>query len=234
MQKGQHIGKIVVSMALDSSNSLPIIQAAKAFTPDPDAAFLLVGGLGGLGKSISTWMVENGARHLVYLSRSAGTSNADTMFKHELESQGCSVTVIKGSVTQLPDVEAAVTAAKGSLKGVLQMSMVLRDQAFPRMTYEEWTAAVAPKVQGTWNLHQATLSCPLDFFVCFSSVSGVIGQPGQANYAAGNTFLDAFVQYRRSQNLPASSIDIGAMEDAGYLAENKAIREKVLSTGACK
>lgn len=73
------------------------------------------------------------------------------------------------------------------------MSMVLRDENFESMTFDDWRTASAPKVQGTWNLHNATLKADLDFFLLFRSLSGSVGQPGQANYASANTFLDAFV-----------------------------------------
>ena len=81
-----------------------------------------------------------------------------------------------------------------SLKGIMQCTMVLRDEAFPRMSLDDWNAASAPKVRGTWLLHKATLTAgvDLDFFLVFSSLSGTLGTPGQANYAGANTFLDAF------------------------------------------
>lgn len=93
-----------------------------------------------------------------------------------------------------------------------------------------------PKVQGTWNLHHALLDCqrePLDFFVLFSSWSGLFGQWGQANYAAANTFLDAFTQYRHSLGLAASTLDIGVIEDAGYVSENPHVLEHFRSTATC-
>ena len=100
------------------------------------------------------------------------------------------------------------------------------------MTFEQWETATLPKIQGTWNLHEALLAQkqPLDFFFLFSSVSGIGGQWGQANYAAANTFLDAFVQYRHSVGLPASVIDIGAMDDVGYLSQNSGILEALRAT----
>lgn len=100
------------------------------------------------------------------------------------------------------------------------------------MTFEQWQAATLPKIQGTWNLHEALLAQkqPLDFFFLFSSVSGIGGQWGQANYASANTFLDAFVQYRHSLGLPASVLDIGAMEDVGYLSQNSGILEALRAT----
>ena len=100
------------------------------------------------------------------------------------------------------------------------------------MTFEQWQTATQPKIKGTWNLHEALQAQkqPLDFFFLFSSVSGIGGQWGQANYAAANTFLDAFVQYRHSLGLPASVLDIGAMDDVGYLSQNTSVLEALRAT----
>jgi len=100
------------------------------------------------------------------------------------------------------------------------------------MSFEDWQTAVNPKVQGTWNIHQtlSEIGAPLDFFVLFSSISGLVGLKGQANYSAANTFLDAFVQYRHSQGLPASVIDIGVMEDIGYVSEHSYVLDALKST----
>lgn len=97
------------------------------------------------------------------------------------------------------------------------------------MTFEQWQNATLPKVQGTWNLHNTLLEQeqPLDFFFLFSSISGLGGHWGQANYAAANTFLDAFVQYRHSLGLPASVLDIGVMEDVGYVSQNSKLLESL-------
>ncbi|SPJ72405.1 related to polyketide synthase [Fusarium torulosum] len=236
MQKGQHIGKIVVSMESNDGKGPKASTATKQhnYRFNPAASYLLVGGLGGLGRAVSSWMVENGARHLIYLSRSAGETESDKGFFEELRSQECTVTGVKGDVTELADVQRAVTEAASvsvPLKGVINMSMVLRDHNFGTMPHEAWTEAVAPKVRGTLNLHEATSSLPLDFFLLFSSASGTFGQRGQANYAAANTFLDAFVRHRHRQNLPAQSINIGIMLDHGYVADNAALRERLLARG---
>ena len=98
------------------------------------------------------------------------------------------------------------------------------------MTHEDWEAAIQPKVQGTWNLHHVLKDLPHDFFVLFSSFSGIVGHWGQANYAAANTFLDAFTQYRHQQGLPASVLDIGAMEDVGYVSQNAEVQQHFRST----
>lgn len=102
------------------------------------------------------------------------------------------------------------------------------------MKWDEWQAAVQPKVQGTWNLHHALLSEQpeesLDFFFLFSSAGAMSGQWGQANYNAGNTFLDAFVGYRHSLGLPASTVNIGFIQDIGYLSQNPEILDSLRST----
>ncbi|KAK1855639.1 polyketide synthase [Colletotrichum chrysophilum] len=233
MQKGQHIGKIVLKMdglsAIQTAGCSPSFQSSF----DGDSAYLIVGGLGGLGRLVSNWMVEHGARHFVYLSRQGGDTEENQNFFKELEDQGCVISAVKGSITSLADVEKAIVTSQKPTRGVINMSMTLRDQGFTKMTHEEWTTAVDPKVLGTWNLHNACVSCglELDFFLLFSSISGIVGQKGQANYAGANTFLDAFVQYRHSLGMAAASIDVGAMIDYGYLAENPVTMEKLTAQG---
>ncbi|POR37432.1 Polyketide synthase [Tolypocladium paradoxum] len=236
MQLGVHLGKIVVSMrdvAGQANLGADVKQRKKPVRFDSSNAYLLVGGLGGLGRSISTWMVERGARHLIFLSRSAGAHLKHQEFAQELASMGCRADFVQGSVSNLDDVTRAVAQAQGWLKGILQMSMVLCDQNFSRMTITEWNTAVDPKVKGTWNLHRASVSAKadLDFFVLFSSLSGIIGQPGQTNYAGANTFLDAFSQHRSNLGLPACSIEIGAVEEVGYMAEHESVMQKLKAAG---
>jgi hypothetical protein len=226
MQQGKHMGKIVLEIRRESSRKLLVDSIENAKTVgvalDGEASYLLVGGLGGLGRSMSVWMVQRGARHLTFLSRSAGSGEHDADFVREMESMGCTVQLVKGDVTKAEDVARAVNGVPAPLKGIVQMSMVLRDQMFDSMNIQDWNAVTQPKVQGTWNLHHAALAgnVDLDFFLLFSSLSGIVGQVGQANYASANTFLDAFVHYRAGMNLPCTAIDLGAMKGIGYLSMN--------------
>jgi hypothetical protein len=100
--------------------------------------------------------------------------------------------------------------------------MVLHDKPYELMDANSYRQCIAPKLQGAWNLHQAAadLKLDLEFFTLLSSISGVIGQNGQANYAAANCFLDSFASYRRSLGLPALSLDLGAVRDIGVAMEN--------------
>lgn len=125
MQQGMHMGKIVVQMPEDPA-SLQVSKARQKVAFDPDAAYLLVGGLGGIGRSIATWMVEHGAKHLLFLSRSAGESSGDRAFLHELEVQGCDARAVKGDVSVLTDVQKAVDSCSYSIRGMLQLSMLTR------------------------------------------------------------------------------------------------------------
>jgi acyl carrier protein len=98
------------------------------------------------------------------------------------------------------------------------------------MTFEEWQTVTAPKVQGTWNLEGA-LGDDLDFFIVCGSFSGIVGQWGQGNYAAANTFLDAFVEYRHSRGRAASVIDIGVMGEVGFVSSNKDVMDMFRRSG---
>lgn len=103
------------------------------------------------------------------------------------------------------------------------------------MSWAQWTAASRPKIQGTWNLHNALLNeqadQPVDHFLLFSSLGAMTGQWGQANYNAGNTFLDAFVSYRHSLGLAASVVNIGVVGDVGYVSENPSVLDSLRATG---
>ncbi|KAL4772444.1 hypothetical protein BDW60DRAFT_216463 [Aspergillus nidulans var. acristatus] len=232
MQQGIHMGKILIKMPEDPS-SLFVSPGNSPFSFRPDASYLLVGGLGGLGHSVSTWMVEKGARHLVYLSRSAGLSEKDQAFVRELEEQGCQAICVPGDVSAIADVKAAVSKCSQPLAGVMQMAGFLQDAMFDKMKYSEWESCVASKVHGTWNLHEATSSSALDFFIVVGSVSGICGNPGQANYAAANTFLDSFTQYRRDLGLPAAVIDLGAIDEVGMMAANQEAMQRAQAASVC-
>jgi aryl carrier-like protein len=230
MQKGLHIGKILVTFP-DDPHAIPTTPTVQKIELRPDASYLLVGGLGGLGRSVSNWMVEHGARHLTFLSRSAGTSVEDKAFLYELELQGCSAQAVAGTVEDPDAVNRAVEVAARPVAGIIQLSMVLKDRPFMIMSYDDWKQAVGPKVTGTWNLHAASKNCNLDFFVLLASISGIFGNPGQANYAAANTYLDAFVQYRHQKGLPASVIDLGLMGEIGSISKNPKLVEAMCSRG---
>ena len=106
-----------------------------------------------------------------------------------------------------------------------------QDAPFIGMSWDDWTAAVTPKVQGTWNVHEVLLGHDLDFFWLASSTVTVVDQPGQGNYKAGSTFIESFCQYRRALGLPASVLSICPIDDAGYVAENAYAKRSGIAQG---
>ena len=120
-------------------------------------------------------------------------------------------------------------------KNELTVSIPLRqDKTYEAMSLQEFRDALASKFSGTWNLHKAATEHSLgrkklDFFTMLSSISGVVGTAGQANYAAGNSFQDAFAQYRHSLGLAAHTINLGIVDDVGYMSEHQALTDRVRS-----
>ncbi|KAI2780394.1 hypothetical protein F4815DRAFT_493302 [Daldinia loculata] len=234
LEDGDHMGKIVVTFPPPNlSTPIESLPQRRSIEFDPTATYLLVGGVGGLGRSIAIWMVERGARSLIFLSRSAGRSDVSKVLFHEIESMGCSVTAVAGRVDQIGDVQEAIRQAKSPIKGMIQLAMVLRDVPVVDMEWSQWKDALAPKVEGTWNLHQALQSTNLDFFFLASSIMAVVDSLGQGNYAAANTFMEAFCRYRHSLGLPASVLNIAAIGDIGFVAENSHAMKNIKAQGIC-
>ncbi|OTA83804.1 hypothetical protein M434DRAFT_400620 [Hypoxylon sp. CO27-5] len=232
LEDGDHVGKVTVSFPLPSSNvTIEAVPQRRYMKFDSTATYLLVGGVGGLGRSIATWMVERGARSLTFLSRSAGLSDISKDLFLELESMGCSVTAVAGRVDQMEDVQEAIRRSKSLIKGVIQLAMVLRDVPMVDMEWSQWNDALAPKVDGTWNLHQAFQSSKLDFFFLASSLVSVADSLGQGNYVAASMFIEAFCRYRHSLGQPASVLNIGPVRDVGFVAENAHAMHNIKAQG---
>lgn len=111
----------------------------------------------------------------------------------------------------------------------MKCSNTSQDSIFERMTFDQWQAAFNPKHAATWNLHNQLPK--LDFFIMLSSLTGVAGNTGLANYSAACAFQDAFARWRTSHGLPAVSIDLGPVRDIGYVAENRNVVERVAKLG---
>ena len=98
------------------------------------------------------------------------------------------------------------------------------------MTFDDWKVSTGPKIQGTWNLH-TLLPGNMDFFICLSSISGIVGSGGQANYAAGNTYMDALVRTRNMNGQKGTALDLGWMESEGVVAESWFLTEGTAAAG---
>lgn len=156
LQGGDHIGKVVIKMPEDTSQ-IKSRPRAHPMRFDPQASYILTGGLGGLGKAIATWLVDRGARDLVFLSRSAGLTDDSREFFAELESMGCHVSAIAGKAQRMADVEAAISTATGPVKGLFHMAMVLQVCGSNRF---DWAFQPANPMEGrTYTRHD---TCRLD------------------------------------------------------------------------
>jgi acyl transferase domain-containing protein/aryl carrier-like protein len=236
MAQAKHTGKIVLSLRDQEVWVAPAIhkEGRQVLPLRSDGTYLITGGLGGFGLAIAQWMVERGARRLVLMGRSGASSREAETALEAMEQAGAEVVVAPADVSdegQLADVLDNIDRFSPPLRGVVHAAMVLDDGFLFQLDEERFKKVMAPKAVGAWNLHTQTLNCPLDFFVLFSSVTSLIGNPGQANYCAANAFLDALAHYRRARNLPALTINWGAIGEVGYLARHGAVSEHLERQG---
>lgn len=222
-----HFGRVILKQSPKSIVPIQAVQQPLKF--NPEASYLLVGGLGGLGRSLTTWMTSRGARHFIFLSRSGSSKPSAQALLSDLHAfsktvpEPMSIQVIRGDVSIRADVDRAITAASKDypVKGVIQAAMVTTASLFENMSLDEWNTMIRPKVHGTRNLHEALLGHePLDFFVLTSSLLGVLGASTQTYYAAANAYLDSFARHRWSLGLQATSIALGGILGVGHVEEN--------------
>lgn len=198
-----------------------------------NASYMLVGGLGGIGREVALWMAENGAKSLIFVNRSGLSKYESQMTVRNLVEKGAQITTRACDISDETAVQRMLQDLSYSvppIRGLIQAAMVLKDVHIENMRLDEYRDVMGPKYHGTWNLHRH-LPADLDFFLMLSSISGVIGNATQAAYASGCTFMDAFAAYRRSLGLPAVSLDLGTITDVGYLAENRDLATKMERQG---
>lgn len=180
------------------------------------ASYLITGGLGGLGLTVARWLIDKGAGRLVLTGRSP--SNDDLL--KDLRRGECRVDYVQADISSEENVHALVDEMQKSampLRGIFHLAGTLADASLREQTWEAFEAVYAAKVYGTLHLH--TYSQDLDLFVTFSSIAASLGNPGQANYAAANAFMDALCEHRRQQGLPALSIAWGPWAEVGMAAD---------------
>ncbi len=188
---------------------------------DAQGSYLITGGMGALGLQVAEWMVKQGAKHLVLLSRRGMSAQAEKVI-NPLINLGIDIQVKQVDVGVKESLESVINeiAASGyPLRGIMHTAGVLEDGILLGQTWESFEKVRHPKVLGTWYLHELTQDLSLEFFVCFSSLASVLGSPGQGNYAAANSFMDALVYYRRQKGLTGLSINWGPWDTTGMTAQ---------------
>ena len=211
MAHAKHIGKIVITHPREEQNtSQSLIRS--------DATYLITGGGGGLGLVTARWLIDQGAKHLALFSR---TAKSDADVEKLKKANGAEVVFIQGDVSQRDDVAELLNEIRKNmpaLRGIFHAAGVVADGVLAQQGWDRFRQALNPKISGTWHLHELTQGMDLDFFVMYSSVASIFGSAGQGNYAAANSFLDAFAHYRRSKGLPALSVNWGSWKNLGMTA----------------
>ncbi|WP_189908793.1 type I polyketide synthase, partial [Streptomyces capillispiralis] len=186
-----------------------------------EGTVLVTGATGTLGRVLARHLVtEHGARRLLLLSRRGGDAPGADELRTELEQSGAQVSFAACDAAdrrQLADALAGVPD-EFPVTAVVHTAGILDDTVLSGLTAERLDAVVRPKIDAAWNLHELTRHLPLTAFVVYSSLAGLIGNAGQANYAAGNAFLDALAQHRRALGLPATSLAWGLWSQASTIS----------------
>ncbi|WP_435276386.1 beta-ketoacyl reductase [Psychrobium sp. nBUS_13] len=202
MSQGKHIGKVII----DHNKHQDLIRS--------DGAYLITGGLGGIGLTVAKWLVSQEAGEVILVGRSEPVGEALNVI-NQLRASGTQITIKQRDIARQSDV-ADLFSELEQVNGIFHAAGVLADEALSKLTLSQFSKVLAPKVRGTWNLHQYSDS--LDLFVLFSSISSLIGVPGQANYAVANEFLDSFARMRLGQGLAATVINWGPWKEVGMAA----------------
>jgi acyl carrier protein len=231
MARGKHVGKIVVSLG---DERVPLDRRLAGGLFREDRSYLVTGGLGGFGLAVAGWLVEQGAREIVLAGRRGAAGDPALQAIAALRARGATVVVKSVDVGDAPALAAVIAELEqevSPLGGVFHAAMVLDDGLLSQLDPARIEAVMRPKAAGALNLDLLTRAMPIDHFVLFSSVSALVGNPGQASYAAANAYLDGLARRRRFLGLPALSVQWGALSDVGVVASDTALRDRLEQLG---
>ncbi|CAG8959745.1 hypothetical protein HYFRA_00001651 [Hymenoscyphus fraxineus] len=183
----------------------------------PNKTYLLCGMTGDLGISVCLWMVDNGARNVVLTSRNP---NVSPKVLEYLSHRGATIRPMAVDITNIDSLRDAYAEIKSSMPpigGVMNAAMVLRDRLFHLMPWQDFAAVLAPKMLGSKNLDEVFGDEKLEFFICFSSTTSIVGSIGQSAYAAANHYMASLVQQRLQRGLTGSVLHIAILTGFGYI-----------------
>ena len=232
MAASSHIGKIVIRMKDDVvSIRTPV---SKNSNLNQNATYIITGGTSGLGLAISQWLSQKQVKQLVLVSRNGVNSDLIQEKVTSIQEKGTKVYRASVDITneeQVAELFKYVISSLPPVRGIFHCAAVVDDGLSINLDKNRFESVMAPKVEGAMLLHKNSKDLDLDFFISSSSISSLIGNPGQANYAAANAFLDAFAHFRHAQGKPATTINWGVFSDQGIVARNGELKRQLQNKG---
>jgi acyl transferase domain-containing protein/acyl carrier protein len=213
MQQARHLGKIV-------------LQMPNPLRPQSDRSYLVTGGLGAIGLHMASYLAQLGAGDIVLTSRGAPDADAERAIADITERYRCRIHTFAADVgdeSQVAGLLARIRTELPPLAGVAHLAGVLDDALLSQQNIDRFRTTLAAKAFGACHLDRLTRHDDLDFFIVSSSVSSVLGSPGQANYATANALLDGLVAQRRAQGLPATGVNFGPWAKGGMASSEAAL-----------
>ncbi|OGV26268.1 MAG: hypothetical protein A3F18_03740 [Legionellales bacterium RIFCSPHIGHO2_12_FULL_37_14] len=227
MQQSRHIGKVVVNLQEKPRSNIRALDSHQSLRLAKNATYLVTGGCNGFGLQTAKFLVAKGARHIVLVGRSGITTDEAQKTIDVLSKSCVSVKVIKLDISDALSVKQLIASLSLPLKGVIHAATVYEDTLIMNMTSKSIHNVLAPKVQGALNLHASTQGLALDFFIVYSSVTTLFGNPGQANYVAANTYLEHLILQRRAMGLKGLFVAWGPIADTGYLSRHAKLKDLI-------
>ncbi len=228
MQQAKQIGKIVVTYGQGFPKGYPKHPLkSERLALSSEGTYLVTGGLRGFGLKTAEWLAAKGARNLVLISRGGPEDPEARQSITDLKGRGVRVIARACDVTDSYALEELLTEVRATLpplRGVVHAAVVFEDGLIRNMDEGQIVRVMAPKLLGALHLDRLTRKDPIEYFVLFSSGTTLFGNPGQGNYVAANYGIENLARFRRAHGLPATAVLWGAIEDAGFLARNQAVK----------
>ncbi|XP_038079053.1 highly reducing polyketide synthase ZEA2-like [Patiria miniata] len=230
MSKGSHIGKIVFEVPEDFQPT-EVKQSLNQFTSN--ATYIITGGFGGIGQALSRWLCQNGAQHIVLVSRRGAQTAAAKRTVSYLKRNKVNLYEFALDISSKNSVAAMLEKLRDDkqvpkIRGIFHLAGVIEEEDLSEITFDQMSRILGAKATGARILHELTQEDKLDIFFMLSSISTTWGHQAQPVYCAANAYLDALAEKRHNCGLPALSVQLAPIKGAGYL-EDKAETVKIIA-----